>query len=72
MTVEEFAREQVAPVIGEFYEQEEVPLRPGRADGGWGCSVCRSRRSTAAWAGDYFGWPRVEELARVDSSVAIP
>ena len=50
-TVEEFAHEVVAPVIGELLRARRVPLR--RSSGRWarwGCSGCRSRRSTAAWA----------------------
>jgi len=42
-TVEEFAREQVAPVIG-----DSTGARSSRTSwpprwGGWGCSGCRSR-----------------------------
>src|SRR6202035_5818055 len=71
-TVEEFAREQVAPVIGEFYEREEFPYERVEQMGGMGLCGLPFPEEYGGMGGDYFALCLVlEELARVDSSVAI-
>ena len=71
-TVEEFAREQVAPVIGEFYEREEFPYELVAQMGGMGLFGLPFPEEYGGMGGDYFALCLVlEELARVDSSVAI-
>ena len=50
-TVEEFARDVVAPQAAQLDEDQDVPVRRRRARWArWGCSGCRSPRSTAGWA----------------------
>ena len=49
-TVEQFARDTVAPVIGDYYERGEFPYDLVARWGAWACSACPSPRSTAAWA----------------------
>jgi alkylation response protein AidB-like acyl-CoA dehydrogenase len=71
-TVEEFAREQVAPVIGEFYEREEFPYELVAQMAGMGLFGLPFPEEYGGMGGDYFALCLVlEELARVDSSVAI-
>ena len=70
-TVERFARDVVAPVIGDLYERGEFPYEIVAQMGKIGLSACRSPRSTAGWAATIRAVLALEELARVDSSVAI-
>ncbi|HEX4357463.1 MAG TPA: acyl-CoA dehydrogenase family protein [Pseudonocardia sp.] len=71
-TVEEFAREQVAPVIGEFYEQEAFPYELVAQMGRMGLFGLPFPEEYGGMGGDYFALClSLEELARVDSSVAI-
>jgi alkylation response protein AidB-like acyl-CoA dehydrogenase len=71
-TVEEFAREQVAPVIGEFYEKEEFPYDLVAQMGRMGLFGLPFPEEYGGMGGDYFALClALEELARVDSSVAI-
>jgi short-chain 2-methylacyl-CoA dehydrogenase len=71
-TVEEFAREQVAPVIGEFYEQETFPYELVAQMGRMGLFGLPFPEEYGGMGGDYFALClSLEELARVDSSVAI-
>jgi alkylation response protein AidB-like acyl-CoA dehydrogenase len=71
-TVEEFAREQVAPVIGELYEREEFPYDLVARMGRMGLFGLPFPEEQGGMGGDYFALCLVlEELARVDSSVAI-
>jgi short/branched chain acyl-CoA dehydrogenase len=71
-TVEEFAREQVAPVIGEFYEKERFPYGLVAQMGRMGLFGLPFPEEYGGMGGDYFALClALEELARVDSSVAI-
>ncbi|HSV66748.1 MAG TPA: acyl-CoA dehydrogenase family protein [Mycobacteriales bacterium] len=71
-TVEEFAREAVAPVIGGFYEREELPYDLVRQMGRMGLFGLPFPEEYGGMGGDYFALClALEELARVDSSVAI-
>jgi alkylation response protein AidB-like acyl-CoA dehydrogenase len=71
-TVREFAREQVAPVIGEFYEREAFPYELVAQMGRMGLFGLPFPEEHGGMGGDYFALCLVlEELARVDSSVAI-
>ncbi|QWF82333.1 acyl-CoA dehydrogenase family protein [Amycolatopsis sp. CA-230715] len=71
-TVEEFARSEVAPVIGGFYEREEFPYEIVAKMGEMGLFGLPFPESFGGMGGDYFALCLVlEELARVDSSVAI-
>ncbi|HEX4249698.1 MAG TPA: acyl-CoA dehydrogenase family protein [Pseudonocardia sp.] len=71
-TVEEFAREQVAPVIGEFYERETFPYELVAQMGRMGLFGLPFPEEYGGMGGDYFALClALEELARVDSSVAI-
>jgi short/branched chain acyl-CoA dehydrogenase len=71
-TVEEFAREQVAPVIGEFYRREEFPYQLAAQMGRMGLFGLPFPEEYGGMGGDYFALClALEELARVDSSVAI-
>jgi alkylation response protein AidB-like acyl-CoA dehydrogenase len=71
-TVEEFAREQVAPVIGEFYEREEFPYDLVAQMGRMGLFGLPIPEEHGGMGGDSFALClALEELARVDSSVAI-
>jgi short-chain 2-methylacyl-CoA dehydrogenase len=71
-TVEEFAHEVVAPKIGEFYEQEEFPYEIVREMGRMGLFGLPFPEEYGGMGGDYFALClALEELARVDSSVAI-
>lgn len=71
-TVEDFAQKEVAPVIGEFYERGEFPYDLVRKMGGMGLFGLPIAEEYAGMGGDYFALClALEELARVDSSVAI-
>jgi short/branched chain acyl-CoA dehydrogenase len=71
-TVEEFAHEVVAPVIGGFYEREEFPYDIVRQMGEMGLFGLPFPEELGGMGGDYFALCiALEELARVDSSVAI-
>ncbi|MCT9929342.1 acyl-CoA dehydrogenase family protein [Planotetraspora sp. A-T 1434] len=71
-TVEEFAREVVAPVIGDYYERCEFPYDIVRKMGAMGLFGLPIPEEYGGMGGDYFALClALEELARVDSSVAI-
>ncbi|WP_436502094.1 acyl-CoA dehydrogenase family protein [Actinokineospora sp. HUAS TT18] len=71
-TVQEFAREEVAPVIGDFYEREEFPYEIVAKMGHMGLFGLPIGEEYGGMGGDYFALCiTLEELARVDSSVAI-
>ncbi|PSL58575.1 alkylation response protein AidB-like acyl-CoA dehydrogenase [Saccharothrix carnea] len=71
-TVEEFARDEVAPVIGGFYEREEFPYEIVAKMGRMGLFGLPFPEEFGGMGGDYFALClALEELARVDSSVAI-
>ncbi|MEW9549196.1 acyl-CoA dehydrogenase family protein [Nonomuraea sp. NPDC050783] len=71
-TVEAFAREVVAPVIGGYYEREEFPYDIVRQMGTMGLFGLPFPEEYGGMGGDYFALClALEELARVDSSVAI-
>jgi short/branched chain acyl-CoA dehydrogenase len=71
-TVEEFARKEVAPVIGEYYERGEFPYDLVAKMGAMGLFGLPIAEEYGGMGGDYFALClALEELARVDSSVAI-
>ncbi|WP_192764412.1 acyl-CoA dehydrogenase family protein [Actinomadura algeriensis] len=71
-TVERFARESVAPVIGDLYERGEFPYEIVAAMGKMGLFGLPFPEEHGGMGGDYFALClALEELARVDSSVAI-
>jgi short-chain 2-methylacyl-CoA dehydrogenase len=71
-TVEEFARKEVAPVIGELYEREEFPYEIVAKMAAMGLFGLPFPEEHGGMGGDYFALClALEELARVDSSVAI-
>ncbi len=71
-TVAEFAQDVIAPKIGEFYEQGEFPYEIIREMGRMGLFGLPFPEEYGGMGGDYFALCLVlEELARVDSSVAI-
>ncbi|MEV4550192.1 acyl-CoA dehydrogenase family protein [Nonomuraea wenchangensis] len=71
-TVETFARDVVAPVIGDYYEREEFPYDIVRRMSAMGLFGLPFPEEYGGMGGDYFALCLVlEELARVDSSVAI-
>ncbi len=71
-TVEEFAREEVAPVIGDFYEREEFPYDLVAQMGRMGLFGLPFPEEHGGMGGDFTALCiTLEELARVDSSVAI-
>jgi short/branched chain acyl-CoA dehydrogenase len=71
-TVAEFAQDVVAPKIGEFYEQGEFPYEIIKEMGRLGLFGLPFPEEYGGMGGDYFALCLVlEELARVDSSVAI-
>jgi short-chain 2-methylacyl-CoA dehydrogenase len=71
-TVEEFAHEVVAPTIGEFYERNEFPYDIVRQMAEMGLFGLPFPEEYGGMGGDYFALCiALEELARVDSSVAI-
>lgn len=71
-TVEEFAREIVAPVIGDYYERCEFPYDIVARMGKMGLFGLPFSEEYGGMGGDYFAFClALHELARVDSSVAI-
>jgi len=71
-TVEQFAHDVVAPKIGEFYEQNAFPYEIVREMGRMGLFGLPFPEEYGGMGGDYFALClALEELARVDSSVAI-
>ena len=71
-TVEEFARDAVAPVIGDLYERGEFPYDIVAQMGRMGLFGLPVPEEYGGMGGDYFALClALEELARVDSSVAI-
>jgi short-chain 2-methylacyl-CoA dehydrogenase len=71
-TVERFARSEVAPVIGGFYEREEFPYGIVAKMGEMGLFGLPFPEEYGGMGGDYLALClALEELARVDSSVAI-
>ncbi|WP_433723427.1 acyl-CoA dehydrogenase family protein [Actinoplanes sp. CA-051413] len=72
ISVREFAREQVAPVIAEHYEKKTFPYEVIRQMGKMGLFGLPFAEEHGGMGGDYFALClALEELARVDSSVAI-
>jgi short/branched chain acyl-CoA dehydrogenase len=71
-TVAEFARDVVAPVIAEHYERHTFPYEIVRQMGKMGLFGLPFPTEYGGMGGDYFTLcVAIEELARVDSSVAI-
>ena len=71
-TVGQFAREVVAPVIGGYYERGEFPYEIVAKMGKLGLFGLPFGEEYGGMGGDYFALGlALEELARVDSSVAI-
>jgi len=71
-TVRGFARNEVAPVIGDYYERAEFPYDLVATMGRMGLFGLPFPEEYEGMGGDYFALCiALEELARVDSSVAI-
>jgi alkylation response protein AidB-like acyl-CoA dehydrogenase len=71
-TVEQFARDAVAPVIGGYYERAEFPYDLVASMGRMGLFGLPFPEEYGGMGGDYLALSlALEELARVDSSVAI-
>jgi short/branched chain acyl-CoA dehydrogenase len=71
-TVEEFAREVVAPVIGGYYERGEFPYEIVARMGKMGLFGLPFPTEYGGMGGDYLAFClALHELARIDSSVAI-
>ncbi|MDI6099044.1 acyl-CoA dehydrogenase family protein [Actinoplanes sp. NEAU-A12] len=71
-SVRQFAREQLAPVIAEHYENKTFPYDIVRKMGAMGLFGLPFPEEYGGMGGDYFALClTLEELARVDSSVAI-
>jgi alkylation response protein AidB-like acyl-CoA dehydrogenase len=71
-TVREFAREVVAPVIGDYYERHAFPYEIVRQMGKMGLFGLPFPSRYGGMDGDYFALClALEELAKVDSSVAV-
>src|SRR5580658_6176915 len=71
-TVAEFARDVVAPVIGDYYERREFPYEIIARIGKLGLFGLPFPEEYGGMGGDYFALClALHELARVDSSVAI-
>jgi short-chain 2-methylacyl-CoA dehydrogenase len=71
-TVEEFAREVIAPVIGGFYQRGEFPYEIVAKMGKLGLFGLPFPEEYGGMGGDYLAFClALHELARVDSSVAI-
>ncbi|MDO3683830.1 acyl-CoA dehydrogenase family protein [Micromonospora sp. C28ISP2-4] len=71
-SVREFARDVVAPTIAEHYEQHTFPYEIVRQMGKMGLFGLPFAEEHGGMGGDYFALClALEELARVDSSVAI-
>jgi short/branched chain acyl-CoA dehydrogenase len=71
-TVQEFAQEEVAPVIGDLYEKAEFPYEIVAKMGRMGLFGLPFPEEYGGMGGDFLAvCITLEELARVDSSVAI-
>jgi alkylation response protein AidB-like acyl-CoA dehydrogenase len=71
-SVREFALEVIAPVIGDYYERHAFPYEIIRQMGKMGLFGLPFPEEYGGMGGDYFALClALEELARVDSSVAI-
>src|SRR5215472_18627071 len=71
-TVEKFARDVVAPAIGDLYERGEFPYDIVAQMGRMGLFGLPVAEEYGGMGGDYLALClALEELARVDSSVAI-
>ncbi|HTW09004.1 MAG TPA: acyl-CoA dehydrogenase family protein [Acidimicrobiales bacterium] len=71
-TVERFARKEVAPVIAALYEREEFPYAIVAKMGQMGLFGLPLPEEYGGMGGDFLAFClAIEELARVDSSVAI-
>ncbi|GAA3364940.1 acyl-CoA dehydrogenase family protein [Saccharopolyspora gregorii] len=71
-SVRAFARKEVAPVIGDYYEREAFPYPLVRTMGSMGLFGLPIAEEHGGMGGDYFALClALEELARVDSSLAI-
>ena len=71
-SVEEFARDVVAPVIGDFYERGEFPYEIVARMGKMGLFGLPFPEEYGGMGGDFLAFClAVHELARVDSSVAV-
>src|SRR6202046_3807172 len=71
-SVEAFARDEVAPVIGDLYERGEFPYDIVARMGRMGLFGLPVSEEYGGMGGDYLALClALEELARVDSSVAI-
>jgi short-chain 2-methylacyl-CoA dehydrogenase len=71
-SVRKFAREVVAPVIGKYYEEHAFPYDIVRQMGRMGLFGLPFPEEHGGMGGDYFALClALEELARIDSSVAI-
>lgn len=71
-TVREFARDEVAPVIGDYYERCAFPYPLVRSMGEMGLFGLPLPEEYGGMGGDYFALClALEELARVDSSLAV-
>ena len=71
-TVRDFARNEVAPVIGDYYERAQFPYELVETMANMGLFGLPFPTEYEGMGGDYFALClALEELARVDSSVAI-
>src|SRR3954451_24782563 len=71
-TVRDFAKEQIAPVIADLYERHVFPYDIVRQMGKIGLFGLPFPEEFGGMGGDYFALClALEELARIDSSVAI-
>src|SRR3954470_12985958 len=71
-TVREFADDVVAPVIADYYERHAFPYEIVRQMGKMGLFGLPFPEEYGGMGGDYFALCiALEELARVDSSVAV-
>jgi len=71
-TVQQFARDVVAPVIGDYYERQEFPYELVAQMGEMGLFGLPFPEEYGGMGGDYFALClAIEELGRVDSSLAI-
>ncbi|MFC6236319.1 acyl-CoA dehydrogenase family protein [Longivirga aurantiaca] len=71
-TVEEFAHDVIAPIIGDLYERGEFPYAIVKQMGEMGLFGLPFPEEVGGMGGDYLALcVALEELARVDSSVAI-
>ncbi len=71
-TVAEFAHEEIAPVIGDFYMREQFPYKIVAKMGRMGLFGLPFAEEYGGMGGDFLAvCVALEELARVDSSVAV-